>query len=69
MSLHFSRVIEYVGWNGGLTSSANLHSFKTNSIESKDIRGAVDKYLSVGEWVMDQSVAFMGSSHYFERKR
>jgi len=29
----------------------------------------VEKYLGVGEWVMDQSVAIMGSSNYFERKR
>lgn len=45
------------------------YSFKTESIESKEIRSAVDKYLNVGEWVMDQSVAFMGTSSYFERKR
>ncbi len=29
----------------------------------------VDKYLSVGEWVMDQSVAIAGSSGWFERTR
>lgn len=29
----------------------------------------VDQYLGVGEWVMDQSVAILGSSGYFERKR
>ncbi|KAA8905365.1 hypothetical protein FN846DRAFT_907485 [Sphaerosporella brunnea] len=44
-------------------------TLKTEKIESKDIRSAVDKYLNVGEWVMDQSIAFMGTSSYFERKR
>ncbi|KAF8533580.1 hypothetical protein BDD12DRAFT_898448 [Trichophaea hybrida] len=44
-------------------------SLQTEKIESKDIRSAIDKYLGVGEWVMDQSIAFMGSSSYFERKR
>jgi hypothetical protein len=29
----------------------------------------IDKYLGVGEWVMDQSVAIAGSSSWFERRR
>jgi len=29
----------------------------------------VDRYLGVGETVMDQSVAILGSSGWFERKR
>ncbi|KAI1492756.1 hypothetical protein F5X96DRAFT_326831 [Biscogniauxia mediterranea] len=29
----------------------------------------VDQYLSVGEWVMDQSVAVAGSSGWFQRSR
>jgi len=44
-------------------------SFQTEKIESKDVRSAVDKYLNLGEWVMDQGIAVMGSSNYFERKR
>jgi hypothetical protein len=37
--------------------------------DSPNIKGWVDSYLGVGEWVMDQSVAIMGASPYFERKR
>ncbi|KAJ5551453.1 hypothetical protein N7535_000597 [Penicillium sp. DV-2018c] len=37
--------------------------------ENKDIKKWVDSYLGVGEWVMDQSVAVMGSSAWFERRR
>ncbi|KAI1614582.1 hypothetical protein EDD37DRAFT_652690 [Exophiala viscosa] len=45
-------------------------SIKSSSIgESKDIQSWVDRYLGVGEWVMDQSVAIMGSSSFFERRR
>ncbi|KAK0113600.1 hypothetical protein ONS96_014455 [Cadophora gregata f. sp. sojae] len=45
-------------------------SFKKDSItENKDINVWIDKYLGVGEWVMDQSVAIAGSSGWFERKR
>jgi len=45
-------------------------SFKPDSLtESKELKTWVEKYLGVGEWVMDQSVAIMGSSSYFERKR
>ncbi|KAI0204352.1 hypothetical protein F4808DRAFT_456802 [Astrocystis sublimbata] len=29
----------------------------------------VTKYLGVGEWVLDQSVAFAGTSKFFERTR
>ncbi|KAG0173001.1 hypothetical protein DFQ28_006336 [Apophysomyces sp. BC1034] len=37
-------------------------------IENDDIRGYVQKYLNVGEWVLDNSVVFMNNSEYFERK-
>ncbi|KAI5855864.1 hypothetical protein BZA05DRAFT_389900 [Tricharina praecox] len=54
----------------GVKRSTGLSlSIKTEKIESKEVRSAVDKYLNVGEWVMDQSIAFMGTSAYFERKR
>ncbi|RVD86168.1 uncharacterized protein DFL_004458 [Arthrobotrys flagrans] len=52
----------------GVKRSTGL-SFKTERIESKDMRGMVTKYLDIGEWVMDQSIAVMGTSAYFERKR
>jgi len=52
----------------GVKRSTGL-TFQTEKIESKDVRSAVDKYLNVGEWVMDQSIAFMGTSTYFQRKR
>ena len=42
---------------------------KTSAIESKDVRSAVDKYLGLGEWVMDMSIGYVGSSSYFERRR
>jgi len=42
---------------------------KTDNIENKDLRNAVNKYLNIGEWVIDQSVAFMSTTSYFERKR
>jgi hypothetical protein len=45
-------------------------SFKKDALtENKDINVWIDKYLGVGEWVMDQSVALAGSSPWFERKR
>jgi hypothetical protein len=46
-------------------------SFKSDKVagENKDISKWIDKYLGVGEWVMDQSVAIAGSSGFFERKR
>jgi hypothetical protein len=45
-------------------------SFKKESIsENKDITVWVDKYLSIGEYVLDTSVALAGSSAWFERKR
>jgi Fungal protein of unknown function (DUF1748). len=48
-----------------------LSSFKTERLagENKDLEKWVNKYLSVGEWVMDQSVALAGSSGWFERRR
>lgn len=37
--------------------------------ENKEMSKWVDKYLGVGEWVMDQSVAIAGSSGWFTRTR
>lgn len=51
----------------GLTpTSLKSSTFGDNN---KDVQSWVDRYLGVGEWVMDQSVAVMGASGYFERKR
>ncbi|KAJ5467435.1 hypothetical protein N7475_005187 [Penicillium sp. IBT 31633x] len=50
----------------------DLRSPSVNSdkiTENKDVKKWVDSYLGVGEWVMDQSVAVMGSSAWFERRR
>ncbi|KIW72598.1 hypothetical protein PV04_00779 [Phialophora macrospora] len=45
-------------------------SIKASSLgESKEVQTWVDRYLGVGEWVMDQSIAVMGSSSWFERRR
>ncbi|PQE15859.1 DUF1748 domain containing protein [Rutstroemia sp. NJR-2017a BBW] len=55
----------------GMKRSTGLTpSLKKDSItENKDINVWIEKYLGVGEWVMDQSVAIAGSSGWFERKR
>lgn len=52
----------------GIKRSTGL-SPKTSTIENKDIRSACEKYLGVGEWVMDMSIGYMSTSEYFERKR
>ncbi|KAJ5641679.1 hypothetical protein N7490_005679 [Penicillium lividum] len=45
-------------------------SVKTEQLsDSKEVKKWFDNYLGVGEWVMDQSVAVMGSSSWFERRR
>ncbi|KAH7353972.1 duf1748 domain-containing protein [Plectosphaerella cucumerina] len=56
----------------GMKRSTGLTpSFKTDraSGENKDMNKWIDKYLGVGEWVMDQSVAIASSSGWFERTR
>ncbi|KAJ5389842.1 uncharacterized protein N7496_000910 [Penicillium cataractarum] len=49
----------------GLTPSLNSEQISDN----KEVKRWIDNYLGVGEWVMDQSVAVMGSSSWFERRR
>ncbi|KAF3386763.1 hypothetical protein F1880_000637 [Penicillium rolfsii] len=45
-------------------------SLKSEQIsDNKEVKRWIDNYLGVGEWVMDQSVAVMGSSSWFERRR
>ncbi|KAI8657272.1 hypothetical protein NCS57_01105200 [Fusarium keratoplasticum] len=54
----------------GMKRSTGL-TFKTDKVagENKEVSGWITKYLGVGEWVMDQSVAIAGSSGFFERTR
>ncbi len=47
--------------------SPSLQSDKIS--ESREVKRWIDSYLGVGEWVMDQSVAILGSSRFFERRR
>lgn len=42
---------------------------KTTTFDNKDAKGIFERYLDVGEWVFDTSVAFMGNSDYFERRK
>ncbi|KAJ5289787.1 uncharacterized protein N7443_010040 [Penicillium atrosanguineum] len=58
------RVPPWVVWG------SHSPSLKSEQIsENKEVKRWVDNYLGVGEWVMDQSVAVMGSSSWFERRR
>ncbi|KAI8067063.1 hypothetical protein BC940DRAFT_301217 [Gongronella butleri] len=41
---------------------------KISSIDNEEVRSYVQKYLNVGEWVMDNSIVYMNNSSYFERK-
>jgi hypothetical protein len=54
-----------------LTRDPSWRSFKRDRVagENTEVSKWVDKYLGVGEWVMDQSVAIAGSSGWFERNR
>ncbi|EMF17288.1 DUF1748-domain-containing protein [Sphaerulina musiva SO2202] len=49
----------------GLTPSLKPDTFS----ESPGVKKWIENYLWVGETIMDQSVAIMSSSGYFERKR
>ena len=45
-------------------------SFKADQVgNNQEVTKWIDKYLGVGEWVMDQSIAVAASSGWFERKR
>ncbi|KAG0283303.1 hypothetical protein BGZ96_012337 [Linnemannia gamsii] len=52
----------------GIKRSTGL-TVASNKIESKDVRSAVDQYLGIGEWVVDQGIMFMSNSKYFHKKR
>ncbi|KAJ5500264.1 hypothetical protein N7453_009315 [Penicillium expansum] len=53
----------------GVKRSTGLTLNSDKITENKDVKKWVDSYLGVGEWMMDQSVAVMGSSSWFERRR
>ncbi|KAI0390776.1 hypothetical protein F5Y17DRAFT_461450 [Xylariaceae sp. FL0594] len=53
----------------GMRRSTGLTVKPEQIHESSEVNKWVNKYLGVGEWVLDQSVAFAGSSKFFERKR
>lgn len=38
-----------------------------NKIEHEDVRSYAQKYLNMGEWIMDNSIVFMSNSSYFVR--
>ncbi|KAJ5234818.1 uncharacterized protein N7469_003986 [Penicillium citrinum] len=61
----FSAFLAGVKRSTGLTPSVDSDKIS----DSKDVKKWIDSYLGVGEWVMDQSVAVMGSSSFFERRR
>lgn len=83
LSLHCTGIRGIYTKNLGLTLSPRaphpwvvcaweLHSPSVNSdkiSDNKEVKRWIDNYLGVGEWVMDQSVAVMGSSAWFERRR
>ncbi|KAI9894907.1 MAG: hypothetical protein M1814_000127 [Vezdaea aestivalis] len=53
----------------GVKRSTGL-TVQTEAItDNKEVKHWVDSYLGVGEWVMDQSVAIMSASGYFEHQR
>nr|POF15543.1 uncharacterized protein CFP56_48737 [Quercus suber] len=53
----------------GVKRSTGLTLKSESLTESPSIKKWVENYLWVGETVLDQSVAIMGASGYFERKR
>ncbi|KXT11480.1 hypothetical protein AC579_2424 [Pseudocercospora musae] len=53
----------------GVKRSTGLTLKPDTFSESPSIKKWVENYLWVGETIMDQSVAIMSSSGYFERKR
>ncbi|KAF2140853.1 uncharacterized protein K452DRAFT_229445 [Aplosporella prunicola CBS 121167] len=61
----FSAFLAGVKRSTGLTPSLKSETIS----ESDNVKKWVDNYLWVGEVVMDQGVALMSSSGYFERKR
>jgi hypothetical protein len=65
-----SDLLQYYNPSAPLSPNA-ARSFRTEKVagENQELSKWIDKYLGVGEWVMDQSVAIAGSSGFFERTR
>jgi hypothetical protein len=56
--------------NSTLFNGDGSPSLKSEKLsDSKEIQKWVGKYLDVGEFVMDQSVAALGATSWFERRR
>ncbi|WPA96111.1 uncharacterized protein RHO25_000717 [Cercospora beticola] len=53
----------------GVKRSTGLTLKPDTFSESPSIKKWIENYLWIGETIMDQSVAIMSSSGYFERKR
>jgi len=53
----------------GVRRSTGLTVRPKQISDNDSVNKFVDNYLWIGETVMDQSVAFMSSSKYFERRR
>ncbi|KAK2074090.1 hypothetical protein P8C59_008324 [Phyllachora maydis] len=73
----FGRVTHYAfdavlfsAFLAGMKRSTGL-AFHTEKIggENTEVSKWVNKYLGVGEWVMDQSVAIASTSGFFERTK
>ncbi|KAI7871179.1 hypothetical protein BDF14DRAFT_1719504 [Spinellus fusiger] len=56
-----STVLAGIKRNTGLQPSIS-------KIDNEEVRIYVQKYLNVGEWVLDSSIVFMNNSNYFERR-
>ncbi|CDH51208.1 predicted protein [Lichtheimia corymbifera JMRC:FSU:9682] len=50
----------------GVKRTAGLQP-AVSKIPNKDIRGYVEKYLELGEWIFDSTLILMNSSSYFEK--
>ncbi|ODQ63601.1 DUF1748-domain-containing protein [Nadsonia fulvescens var. elongata DSM 6958] len=44
------------------------YTFKADKFEDRNVKSVLTRYLDVGEWVLDQSVALMDATPYFIRK-
>jgi len=53
----------------GVKRSTGLTLKSEKLTENKEAKKWVDSYLGVGEWIMDQSIAVMSSSGWFDRTR
>lgn len=49
------------------STSSSPFSPAVNKIEHEDVRSYAQKYLNMGEWIMDNSIVFMSNSSYFVR--